>query len=69
MKKNKDNRSGFKISDQVEGQSAGIHLTATTGHGAIKMIYCALDPNMSFPTFDLLLTPIMISSISLSFIN
>jgi len=44
-----------------------LHLTATTGQGASRMTYWAVEPNTILPTFDLLLTPIMISSILLSF--
>jgi len=43
-----------------------LYLTATTGQGASRMTYWAVEPNTNLPTFDLLLTPIMISSILLS---
>jgi len=40
----------------------GPHRTVTTGQEAFKMMYCAVDPNSSFPTLDLRWTPMMISS-------
>jgi hypothetical protein len=43
-----------------------LYLTATTGQGASRITYWAVEPNTNLPTFDLLLTPIMISSILLS---
>ena len=42
------------------------YLTAKTGQGASRITYCAVEPNTNFPTFDLLLTPIITSSISFS---
>jgi hypothetical protein len=32
---------------------ANIHFIETTGQGAFKMTYWAVEPNTSFPTFDL----------------
>ena len=44
-----------------------LYLTVRTGQGASRMTYWAVEPNTNLPTFDLLLIPIMISSILLSF--
>jgi len=48
---------------------ANIHFIETTGQGAFKMRYWTVEPNTSFPTFDLFRTPMIISSILFSSAN
>jgi hypothetical protein len=37
------------------------HFLVTTGQGAFKITCCAVEPIRSLPTFDLILTPTIIS--------
>jgi hypothetical protein len=51
-------------SKPIQTDRSILYLTDTTGHGALRMTYWALEPKTIFPTLDLLRIPITISSIS-----
>jgi hypothetical protein len=57
------NRRGVWADKIMSRVASSCYFTETTGQGASRIIYWALEPKSNFPTFDFFTIPIKISSI------